>query len=54
MRALQMSALVREMARAGLRQRFPQANEDEIRLREIRQRLGDELFQKVYGPVLPD
>jgi hypothetical protein len=51
--ALQQSALVRAMQEAGLRQQFPEADDEEIRLRAIRQRLGSELFRKVYGDVLP-
>jgi|GEM_PF-2284348 len=37
------------MAEAGLRQRYPDASDEEIRMRAIRQRLGDELFEKAYG-----
>jgi hypothetical protein len=51
--ALQQSALVRAMQEAGLRQQFSEANDEEIRLRAIRLRLGSELFREVYGDVLP-
>jgi hypothetical protein len=34
-----------------LRQQFPEADDEEIRLRAIRQRLGSELFRKVYGDL---
>ena len=47
--ALQQSALVRAMQEAGLRQQFPEADDEEIRLRAIQQRLGNDLFGKVYG-----
>jgi len=49
--ALRQSALVRALQEAGLRQRFPEASEEEIRRRAIRQRLGDELYGLVYGRV---
>jgi len=39
------------MARAGIRRRHPDADEDEIRRRVARMFLGDELARKVYGPI---
>ena len=51
-RVFELSALVKAMAVAGLRYRFPEASDEEIRLRAIRQRLGDELFNKAYGDAL--
>jgi hypothetical protein len=48
-RVFELSARVKAMAEAGLRQRYPDASDEEIRMRAIRQRLGDELFEKVYG-----
>lgn len=51
-RVFELSALVKAMAAAGLRQRYPDANDEEIRLRAIRQRLGDELFNEAYGDAL--
>lgn len=39
------------MARAGIRRRHPDADEDEIRRRLARMFLGEELARKVYGPV---
>ncbi len=51
-RVFELSALVKAMAVAGLRQRYPEASDEEIRLRAIRQRLGDELFEKAYGDAL--
>jgi len=49
--ALQQSALVRAMCEAGLRQQFPEADDAEIRRRAIHERLGADLFRKVYGRV---
>jgi hypothetical protein len=49
------SALVRQFAEAGLRQRYPKADEHEILLRFARMTLGHELFVKAYGgDALPD
>ncbi|HYW43808.1 MAG TPA: hypothetical protein VE959_13180 [Bryobacteraceae bacterium] len=48
------SALLRAFARAGMRERYPNADERELFLRTARQNLGPELFRKVYGDVLPD
>jgi len=53
-RVFELSALVKAMAVAGLRQRYPEASEEEIRMRAIRQRLGNELFEKVYGDSAVD
>ncbi len=39
----------RDIAIAGLRYRFPDATEEQIRLLLARQRLGSELFKEVYG-----
>jgi hypothetical protein len=52
-RTLEWSAEIRLFAEAGLRERFPQADEREIFLRSARMRLGADLFRKVYGDVLP-
>jgi hypothetical protein len=46
--ALQMSATVRELAMAGVRQRFPHASEREQFLRLAQLTLGDELARKAY------
>lgn len=53
-RAFELSRMVRSLAEAGLRERFPQADEREIFLRRVRQEWGAELFRQVYGDVLPD
>ena len=46
------SALVRSFAEAELQRQFPQASEREIFLRAARQRLGHDLFQRVFGDEL--
>ena len=53
-RALQYSGFIRALGEGGLRERFPHATEREIFLRGARQRLGRELFHKVYGNELTD
>jgi hypothetical protein len=53
-RALMLSDSVVSAATAGLRRRFPNASEHEIFLRSARQRLGPDLFLRVYGNVVPD
>jgi len=53
-RTFQYSEFVRSLAEGGLRQRYPHASDREIFLREARQRLGSELFRKVYGEELTD
>jgi hypothetical protein len=52
-RALELSHTVRKLGEAGVRQRYPDASGHEIFLRTARLTLGDELFRKVYGDVLP-
>jgi hypothetical protein len=51
-RTFEYSAMVRRFAEAGLRQKYPQAGEREIFLRAARQRLGTDLYAKVYGAEL--
>jgi hypothetical protein len=53
-RAIQYSTSIRNLAEAGLREQYPEADEREIFLRSARQRLGRELFCKVYGDELKD
>jgi len=53
-RAFELSRLVRSLAEAGLRERFPQATGQEIFLRRVRQEWGPDLFRRVYGDALPD
>ncbi len=47
----QMNATVRLLAAQGLRQRYPQADEPEIRRRLAGLLLGEELAAQVYGPL---
>jgi len=49
-----MSATARELCRAGLRTRHPQASETELRRRFAEIHLGAELAAKVYGPLTAD
>ena len=46
---LEWSDIIRQFAEAGMRQRYPNADERELFLRMARQKLGAELFGKVYG-----
>jgi hypothetical protein len=48
-RTLEWSDMIRKFAEAGMRQRYPNADEREIFLRMARQNLGPELFRKVCG-----
>jgi hypothetical protein len=52
-RTFEYSAFLRRFAEAGLRQKYPQAGDREIFLRAARQRLGADLYAKVYGAELP-
>ncbi len=51
---LDWSEVVRGFAEAGLRERYPHADEHEILLRYARMTLGRELFRQAYGDVLPE
>jgi hypothetical protein len=53
-RTLEWSQLNRAFAEAGIRQRWPQADDREILLRYARLTLGEELFLKAYGDALPE
>ena len=48
--ACELTESARELALAGLRQRFPNASEQELRRRLATLCLGAELAEKVYGP----
>jgi hypothetical protein len=50
-RAFELSATVRRAAEAGLRERYPDADDREIFLRLARLILGAELCERVYGKV---
>jgi hypothetical protein len=52
-RAFEWSEVVRRFAEAGLRERYPGADEHEILLRYARMTLGNDLFRKAYGDALP-
>ena len=52
-RTFEYSAFIRKFGEAGLRQKYPQAGDREIFLRAARQRLGADLYAKVYGAELP-
>lgn len=47
----QLNASAHTLALAGLRSRFPQASEAELRRRMANLILGEELAQKVYGEM---
>jgi hypothetical protein len=47
----QLNQAVRELALSGLRERYPQADEAEIRRKLADLVLGSELAEKAYGPV---
>jgi hypothetical protein len=53
-RTLEWSDMIRKFAEAGMRQRYPNADEAEIRLRFARMTLGQELFQKAFGQALSE
>lgn len=44
-----LTLAVNELALAGLRRRYPSADEDELRLRLAVQRLGEEAVAQAYG-----
>ena len=49
----QMTLAVQELAMAGLRRQYPNATDDELRLRLAARRLGNDVVRKVWGWV-PD
>jgi hypothetical protein len=51
-RTFEYSAFLRKFGEAGLRQKYPQAGDREIFLRAAHQRLGADLYAKVYGAEL--
>jgi len=53
-KTFEWSASIRNLSEVGMRRRYPNADDREIFLRMARMTLGDELFRKVYGDVLPD
>jgi hypothetical protein len=47
----ELNAAVRQFALSGLRERYPEADLPEIRRRLADLLLGEELAEKVYGPL---
>ena len=50
-RALSLSQATRQLARARLRKMYPEASEDELRIRFAQRTLGKELTLAVFGRV---
>ena len=50
----QLNQAAKLFAISGLRQRYPGATEQEIHRRLADLILGEELAERVYGPLLPD
>jgi hypothetical protein len=48
----QLNQMVRELALSGLRERYPQADEAEVRRRLADLVLGPDLAKKAYGPLI--
>ena len=46
--ALELSENVRRISESGVRLRHPEYSDDQVRLAEIRLRLGTELFSRAY------
>jgi len=53
-RTFQLSAFVRAFTESGIRSRHPQASDREVFLIAAKQRLGAELFRKVYPNELAE
>lgn len=51
-RAMSMTQTGHLLAEAGLRRRFPDADDREIFLRRVQLTLGKDLFRKAYGAEL--
>ena len=49
----ELNRTVKELALVGLRQRYPQASEGELRRRLADLVLGPELAMQAYGPLVP-
>ena len=52
-RTFELSDFIREVCASGIRRQYPNASEREVFLRLTQRMLGSELFQKVYGDVIP-
>ena len=44
-----LTLAVQELAMAGLREQFPDASDDELRLRLAARRLGNDVVRRVWG-----
>lgn len=53
-RALSLSQATRQLARARLRKMYPEASEDELRIRFAQRTLGKELTLAVFGRTYED
>ncbi len=47
----ELNKMARELALSGLRERYPNASEDELKRRLMDLTLGPELAERVYGPI---
>ena len=52
--AMSLSSMVRELAAAGIRQRHPDASEDEVRVRLTARLYGRAVAQRLFGDVPAD
>jgi hypothetical protein len=50
----QLNEMVRTLALTGLRQRHPDGSPQQLRRMLADQILGEELAEKIYGPIQPD
>jgi hypothetical protein len=53
-RAFGLSQAMRELTRAQLRKLYPDASEDELRVRFAQRTLGKELTREVFGRIYED
>jgi hypothetical protein len=53
-RALSLSQATRQLTRARLRKLYPQATEDELRIRFAQRTLGKELTREAFGRTYED
>ncbi len=44
-----LTLAVQDLAMAGLRQQYPSANDDELRLRLAARRLGNDVVRRIWG-----
>jgi hypothetical protein len=52
--AMALSRMVRELAEAGIRQRFPSAAPEEVRVRLAVRLYGADAARRMFGDVPPD